>query len=65
MVQAVDGHIVEYALSARGKIQLIIDDFQFCQNEVLKKKTYYVCCQTRALGYVTLELFNLSNAFSM
>lgn len=29
---------------------MVVDGHTFCQNEVLKKKTYYICCQTKVIG---------------
>lgn len=49
-VQTIDGHAVEFIISTRGNIQLVIDGHTFCQNEVLKKKTYFICCQTKVIG---------------
>lgn len=49
-MQTVNGHKVEFIISARGNLQMIIDGHTFCQNEVLKKKTYYICCQTKVIG---------------
>lgn len=49
-MQTIDGHKVEFIISARGNLQMVIDGHTFCQNEVLKKKTYYICCQTKVLG---------------
>lgn len=74
-MQTVNGHRVEFIISARGNLQLLIDDHTFCmsktplnllifpcaplfnsvlqftgQNEVLQKKTYYICCQTKVIG---------------
>lgn len=51
-VSMVDGHKVEFLPNPKGKLKLAIDDFPFCQNEVHAKKTYYICSQTRVLGFV-------------
>lgn len=53
----VDGHKIEFTLSARGILQLIIDDFPFCRKEKLQKKTYYACVQYKVLGFVTVDVF--------
>lgn len=55
--QMVDGHKIEFTLSARGILQLIIDDFPFCRKEKLQKKTYYACVQYKVLGFVTFDVF--------
>lgn len=52
----VDGHKIEFIISVRGKLQIVIDDFPFCRNEKHKEKTYYICCQSKILGFVALNL---------
>lgn len=49
-MQTVNGHRVEFIINSRGNLQLIIDGHTFCQNEKLKKKTYYICGQTKVIG---------------
>lgn len=62
MVKMVDGHKVEFMISSRGRIKLIVDDYPFCQNEVQKKKIYYICCQTKVLKCpARLKLVKLTN----
>lgn len=62
MVKMIDGHKVEFMISARGRIKLVVDDFPFCQNEVQKKKIYYICCQTKVLKCpARLKLVKLTN----
>lgn len=56
-VQTVDGHRIEFIISARGRIQLVIDDFPFCQNDKQEKKTYYICCQSKVLKFVQIGQF--------
>lgn len=58
----IDGHKVEFMVSSRGRIKLVVDDFPFCQNEVQKKKIYYICCQTKVLKCpARLKLVKLTN----
>lgn len=58
----IDGHKVEFTLSSRGRIKLVVDDFPFCQNEVQVKKIYYICCQTKVLKCpARLKLVRLTN----
>lgn len=58
----IDGHKVEFTVSARGRIKLLVDDFSFVQNEVQKKKIYYICSQTKVLKCpARLKLVKLTN----
>lgn len=58
----IDGHKVEYMISSRGRIKLVVDNYPFCQNEVQKKKIYYICCQTKVLKCpARLKLVKLTN----
>lgn len=58
----IEGHKVEFMMSSRGRIKLVVDDFPFCQNEVQKKKIYYICCQTKVLKCpARLKLVKLTN----
>lgn len=62
MMKMIDGHKVEFALSSRKRIKLVVDDFPFCQNEVQAKKIYYICCQTKVLKCpARLKLVRLTN----
>lgn len=70
-MQIVDGHRIEFTISARGKLQLIIDDFPFCRKDKYQKKTYYACVQYKVLGFVFLYIIfrqtndNVSDHFSI
>lgn len=48
----VDGHTIEYIISVRGKIQLVIDGYPFYRYSIKKNKTTYNCVQNRILGFV-------------
>lgn len=48
----VDGHSIEYIISVRGKVQLVVDGYPFYRYTVEKNKTTYNCVQNRILGFV-------------
>lgn len=61
----VDGHSVEYIVSARGKIQLLIDSYPYYRYLVEKDKITYKCVQNRVLGFVIIFFKNdMLNLFS-
>lgn len=48
----VEGHTIEYIISVRGKIQLVIDGYPFYRHSINMNKTTYNCVQNRILGFV-------------
>lgn len=48
----VDGHTIEYIVSIRGKLQLLIDGYPYYRYAIEKNKTTYNCVQNRILGFV-------------
>lgn len=57
----VHGHSIEYILSLRGKIQLMIDGYPFYRYSVERNKTTYNCVQNRILGFVHINWESIWN----
>lgn len=53
----VDGHKIVFTISARGRLQLLIDDFGFCRNDILRKGSIYKCNQNKVTKFVIWQYF--------
>lgn len=51
----VDGHTIEYIVSSRGKIQLLVDGYTYYRNKAEGDKQSFYCIQYKHFRFV----FNL------
>lgn len=48
----VDGHVIEYIVSSRGKLQLLVDGYVFYRNKAEGDKQSFYCIQYKQLRFV-------------
>lgn len=51
----VDGHTIEYIISSRGKIQLLVDGYTYYLNKAEKDKRSFYCIQYKVLRFVVFS----------
>lgn len=44
----IDSHKVEYLMSFKGNLQLAVDGYRFCRNDITKDTAYYYCAYSKS-----------------